>query len=41
MTNVLPFRPRVLLYRLSLARAKALGVCPAPANDTEAAGGSA
>jgi hypothetical protein len=45
VSNVIPFRPRtqpvepsietpVPLYRLSTTRAKALGICPAPANDT-------
>jgi hypothetical protein len=44
MSNVIPFRSRaphgtphvaaqVPLYRLSLAHAKALGICPEPAND--------
>jgi len=47
MSNVIPFRSRaphgtahvatqVPLYRLALARAKARGVCPEPANDTGA-----
>lgn len=47
MSNVIPFRSRashgtarvpaqVPLYRLSLARAKTLGVCPEPANDSGA-----
>jgi hypothetical protein len=45
VSNVIPFHPRtpridpsiaasVPLYRLSVTRAKALGTCPAPANDT-------
>ena len=45
VSNVIPFRPRtsprdprvaapVPLYRLSVTRAKALGMCPDPANDT-------
>ncbi|MGO8998168.1 MAG: hypothetical protein ACLQVI_33020 [Polyangiaceae bacterium] len=44
MSNVIPFRPRtphieprvgtpIPLYRLSVTRAKALGMCPDPAND--------
>ena len=45
VSNVIPFRARtpriepaittpIPLYRLSVTRAKALGMCPAPANDT-------
>ena len=45
MSNVIPFPPRPLriesriaapvpLYRLSVTRAKGLGMCPDPANDT-------
>ena len=45
VSNVIPFRPRtprtepriatpIPLYRLSVTRAKALGMCPDPANDT-------
>jgi hypothetical protein len=43
VATVIPFRspripsrgvPEVLLYRLSLVRAKAQGICPEPANDT-------
>ena len=45
VSNVIPFRPRtprieprvatpIPLYRLSVMRAKALGMCPDPANDT-------
>ncbi len=49
MSNVIPFRPRtprieprvakpIPLYRLSVTRAKALGMCPDPANDTGTSG---
>ena len=45
MSNVIPFRsrtPRLAtptpLYRLSVTKAKALGMCPAPANDTRKSG---
>ncbi len=44
MTNIIPFRPRgavvatfskhAALYVVSLEKARALGVCPDPANDT-------
>ena len=53
MSNLIPFPPRtppveprvarpVLLYhRLSVTRAKALGMCPDPANDTRTRGSRA
>lgn len=52
MSNVIPFRPRtpriepsiaapVPLYRLSVTRAKALGMCPDPTNDTRTSGSRA
>jgi hypothetical protein len=49
VSNVIPFRPRtpgvypreatpIPLYRLSVTRAKALGMCPDPANHTRKSG---